>query len=316
MVSRTQLVAVGVFSAMCITAMMVAVMVHKHSQERKQPRRKRIKPVLLNLVQRSDLNSRKLLGIPWAVADLCMQRLHGELQSRAGISVDEQVAAFLLWLKHYPRLSLLSALIGNPGEVTCHRIVNEVLEVFVPALSRSLDMPPLRELVGVFTWRRTIIGVIDGTPLTIRRPTQEQDRFYRGDKARHFISMLILCNPAGRILWAGVGYPGHNNDQANYNSSTLRPFVRTSGAEILSDGGFFGDELVRPVIKPDTPLARVYNTIIQDNRAIVEHVNADIKEYEILSGRFRGSKEQLAAAAMAVCELHNFHLAWKNDKFF
>ena len=283
------------------------------TQVRVKPRRKRIAPVLLSLVRDSDENSKKLLGVPWAVANLCMQRLSTVLQPRAGISVAEQVAAYLMYLKHYPRLTLLSALIGNPGEVTCHRIISEVTEVFVPAFSRFLEMPPLEEMVGIFEWRRTIIGIIDGTPLTIRRPTLNQDRFYRGDKARHFISMLILCNTQGRILWAGVGYPGHNNDQSNYNSSSLRPFVRTSGADILSDGGFYGDALIRPVIKPNTPLAHTYNTIIQDNRAIIEHVNADIKEFEILSGRFRGSREQLAEAAIAVCELHNFMLTWKNE---
>ena len=308
---RLTTVLAGVTALMGMATVMLAT--RARLRHRSSPKRKRTEPTLMRLVRGDDESGKKLTGLPWAMIDLLITKLGRHLEPRAGLTAADQICAFLIWLRHYPRLSLLSAQSGNPGEATMWRVVNDVLAVFVPHLSGALRLPPINELRGQLEWRHSVIGVLDGTPLSIRRPLQDQARFYRGDKARHFITMLLLCDVQGRILWVGVGYPGHNNDQANYSNSSLRPFVRAAGVELLTDGGFFGNELIRPLVRPSDALQEAFNTIIQDNRAVVEHVNVDVKEFEILSGRFRGSRILLTNAALAVCILHNILQAWKND---
>ena len=288
----------------------LAVLKRRVRKRRVGPYRRRTDHTITPLID-DDTECRKLLGVPRAVVGLGETTLLPQIQPRAGLSVLDQVVTLLVWLWHYPRLSLLSAISGNVGEATTHRVIVEVLDLFVTSFDSLIRMPAGAAARGRFVLHHSLVGVLDGTALGIRRPTIGQDRFYRGDKHRHFVSMLILCDPAGYILWIGVGYPGHNNDQANYSSSSLRAWLLAEGHKVLTDGGFFGDELIRPVIKPDNPLLEYYNNLVQDERAIIEHVNSDIKEIEVLGSRFRGNRLLLTKAAVAVAILHNMKVITK-----
>jgi hypothetical protein len=201
------------------------------------------------------------------------------------------------------------------GIATAFRIIESAMQIFNTALCGVIHIPDISLLRHQFAISRWVIGVIDGTALGIRRPQHRQDRFYRGDKARHFLSLLVVCDSQGLVIWIGIGYPGHNNDQANYRRSSIRSWLlQQDSARLLSDGGFFGDELIRPVIKPSNPLMRLWNELVQDERAIVEHVNADLKEFNVLATTFRGSQEQLCQAALSVAILHNLKILWKTQQ--
>ena len=274
------------------------------------PRRVHRTHTITPLIEGNDRMCTKLLGMPWPLVELIQGILRPMMHPRGGLTVLDQITTFLLWMWQYPRLSLLSAVSGNIGETTTCRIIDKMLTAFVTTFAPFIHMsaPAARPQ---FILHHSLIGVLDGTALGIRRPTLEEERFYRGDKHRHFVSMLILCNPDGFITWVGVGYPGHNNDQANYSLSALARWIHGSGNRILTDGGFFGEELIRPVIRPtDSILFEYFNHLVQDERAIIEHVNADVKEFEAIAQRFRGNRMQLTQAAISACILHNMKVLW------
>ena len=212
------------------------------------------------------------------------------------------ICMFLFYLRHYPCLSVLSALSGNCGEASALTVIKDVLPQFLAHYGHYIKM---EVRAGGLISNDTSIGSLDGTPLNIHRPGEDERRYYRGDKARHFVTALILCNREEQILWVGVGFPGHENDQGNYNISNLRIFLEQQQLTVIADGGFYGPQMVRPVISPHTTAEKAWNAVVQHDRSVIEHVNAHIKNWKILSQTFRGNINHLCQCSIAVCALHN-----------
>lgn len=119
------------------------------------------------------------------------------------------------------------------------------------------------------------------------------------------MTALVVCDRNETIEWVSVGFPGHANDQANYSISNLRVFLEQENKKVLADGGFFGMSMVRPLIQPKRVEEIAWNKLVQLERATIEHVNAHIKQWAVLSSVFRGNRMLLSQATIAVCALHN-----------
>ena len=230
---------VSVTATMTALTSLILVRRRHRKSSRSGPYRTRIYP-LLSEVRDRDGEALSLLGVPIGIVEVIPDTLSPVLASRAGLKVYDMICMFLFYLRHYPCLSVLSALSGNCGEASALTVIKDVLPQFLAHYGHYIKM---EVRAGGFISNDTSIGSLDGTPLNIHRPGEDERRYYRGDKARHFVTALILCNREEQILWVGVGFPGHENDEGNYNVSNLRIFLEQQQLTVIADGGFYGPQM-------------------------------------------------------------------------
>lgn len=158
---------VAAVSAMSTT---IGVAQRRRVRRRRGPYRIRVAVLIARCVDSSG-EARSILGVPTGVAEAIADTLARCLLSRSGLSVYEMVCGFLFWLRHYPRLSLLSAMLGNIGETTALCVIRDVMPLFIehyaPYIRFQSDAPR-------FVADHDAIGIIDGTALNVHRPGQDE----------------------------------------------------------------------------------------------------------------------------------------------
>jgi hypothetical protein len=237
---------------------------------------------------------------------------------QASLTVFDKLLAFFFWLRHHPSMSLLALLCSVDVSTVC-RFLRTIAAEFATKFAYLVTMPPLAELQQRYFLDERIIGALDGTDFRIAhlygRDVAASD-FYRGDKKEHFQLALILSDKSLRVVWAALGIPGHSNDQATYKHSNLFPWLAAHHQRValLTDGGFTGPDLMRPVIKPVAIRDQLWNEIVRQERSGAEHCNCYLKHWEILGTTFHGSRTFHTLIVFSVIIIYNARLAIKETQ--
>jgi len=191
-----------------------------------------------------------------------------------------------------------------------------IVPIIMEKISYEIQWPNVVErqmIQGTLPEFPDVIGILDATSGRIRRPTQQQQHYFRGDKPYHAIIHQIITDPTGCVIDVDGGVPGRQNDLSVYDMSSIgvHPENRLQPDEILmADGGYPGrGELLIPPnqheIKEDPSLAMVHRSF-QRRRAVVEHVFGRIKMlWNIVQHRYNYKKEFYFIVFRTCCLLTN-----------
>ncbi|MFI6244355.1 transposase family protein [Micromonospora sp. NPDC050795] len=161
---------------------------------------------------------------------------------------------------------------------------------------------------------------MDATGLRVRRPVEGRagrDRFVSGKARLNTMKALVICDPAGRLLFCGETRPGSMHDLTRARSVGLVDLLLHAplGVRVLADAGYqgLGTDTAGVVITPK-PKAREHQKSLPPNviaahaaarkrhssqRIHVEHVNGHLKNWPILA-RYHGRREHFDATIRAI----------------
>jgi hypothetical protein len=169
-----------------------------------------------------------------------------------------------------------------------------------PALAEFVPTPA--EVAGTST------VLVDGTLI----PTwdwKDRDDLYSGKHADHGFNLQVAGLWSGhQLVTVGDPVPGARHDAHAWPASGLAD--RLADSDVLGDLGYLGCGLVTGTRKPagaeiseDRQLA---NKALNAFRARMEHIIAHLKNWKILSHRYRGPLDKLGEAIRAIVALHFF----------
>lgn len=158
--------------------------------------------------------------------------------------------------------------------------------------------------------------IIDACERPIERPSRDQQKLYSGKKKCHTIKNQIICDGFSNLIYSvSKTYIGKTNDFKIFKSNSL-PRGTPKHLRFLADSAYIAmaDYIDNPVSVPNkasknfplTEAEKDQNRILSSYRVKVEHVFAHMKNYKILSQKFRGSKQLARDSFEIVAGLHNF----------
>lgn len=133
--------------------------------------------------------------------------------------------------------------------------------------------------------------LIDATEQTIERPKKNQKPYYSGKKKRHTLKTEVHTTLNGRIVNVSKSYPGSFHDFSVYKKG--RPVHKDT--RIFVDSGYQGinklhKKIELPYKKTKNKDEKLYNRILSSIRVKIENVLAQLKQFRILSDRYRNKK--------------------------
>lgn len=137
--------------------------------------------------------------------------------------------------------------------------------------------------------------LIDATEQAVERPKRGQRLYYSGKKKRHTIKSEIITTEKGRIVCVSKSAPGTVHDVTIRRRGSPLP----TKARAYADSGYQGYQEEHKNLEipykssKNTPLSKdekEYNHALSSFRVRVEHTFGKIKNFKILSERYRYAK--------------------------
>lgn len=159
--------------------------------------------------------------------------------------------------------------------------------------------------------RENSVFIVDVTECVIERPKKEQKIYYSGKKKRHTMKIQLLINAQTQEILRMDTEKGHMHDFALYKKSHI---VLDENTKLLADSGYQGIQKLHA--NSETPVKasrwhsltdaeKSFNRDLGSRRIVIEHVNARLKRFGILAGRFRNSLLFFEKIAIALCNIVN-----------
>ena len=132
------------------------------------------------------------------------------------------------------------------------------------------------------------------------------------EKKRHTLKAQVIVDAAKLNIYTVDIAPGSIHDFELYKRSNLE--IRDD-IQIIGDKGYQGiqklhaNSLIPFKKREQTPLSEIqkaFNSSISRIRVRIEHVNAYIKRFKIISARFRNSRSQYKKKIKLICGIYNF----------
>lgn len=159
------------------------------------------------------------------------------------------------------------------------------------------------------------VAIMDVTETPIERPTRRQRRFYSGKKKQHTLKcQLIMDAQTGAIICTFFG-KGRQHDFKVFGASGIHFHPETKS---LVDKGYQGiqkqhDNSELPKKKPRGGILsredKRYNRQLARARIGIEHVNARLKVFRILSGRYRNRRRRFGLRCNLIAAIYNLEYA-------
>lgn len=195
--------------------------------------------------------------------------------------------------------------------------IYHILPIILVVLRDEIQWPSLRER----RWLRLTIdsfpgaiGHVDGVVHRRNRPGHRQSAYYRGDKRYHFVSSQVIVDHSGVIRGFQTGFPGHQQDQTNWNASEIGRHVDQYLAPhefLLGDGIYFGPHFITPFSNVELRSNRLFgrwSRAQRNRRQVVEWTNGYLERFRALVIRCRHSIPVQTQAILAAALLSNKQL--------
>ena len=241
------------------------------------------------------------------------------------LSTPEQKLFFILfYLKNYPTFDVLGAIFDlSPSKADEH------VQKFLPILKnaqRNLHVLPHRHLQPTQEAENTKEIIIDATERPICRPhhARKQKHYYSGKKCRHTMKNTVITNSNLGIDVIGPTVPGSRHDYSLLKEELDPKQPGLPSVDVWVDLGYQGIKDLYPTFqnihiphkKPKsnpnptlTPKQKNENRAISRVRVAVEHLIGDMKNFQILSIKFRNRiknmGDQVILLVAGLCNLKN-----------
>ncbi|MBL3284876.1 IS5 family transposase domain protein [Rickettsiales endosymbiont of Paramecium tredecaurelia] len=156
--------------------------------------------------------------------------------------------------------------------------------------------------------------LIDVTEQIIEKPIKKQREYFSGKKRKYTFKTEIRVNSFGQIRNVSKSYKGRDHDFKIHKASDPLPIE----TRVYADSGYQGlkkkhNNAKTPIKqtkkKPLTYWQKKYNHIVSKRRIKVENIIAELKNFRILSHRYRNKRRGYNLKFNIVAGIVNF----KND---
>lgn len=214
------------------------------------------------------------------------------------LSFPLMLAMHLMYLRTYTSHVLLGMLFGIDDSRVC-RYFKKLEPVVYARMKRiTIERLPLSE-------EEVLKLIVDATEQeTERRPGSG----YSGKKKRQTVKTQVVVDTAGRVRHVSASVPGNVHDKRLYDETAL-----VLPRDSLGDLGYLGVPIAVPhkssKLHALTKREKNSNRAHAKRRIVVEHVLAALKQFRILSQRFRNGLARYNRAFVIVAGLYNLRRA-------
>jgi DDE superfamily endonuclease len=214
----------------------------------------------------------------------------------------------LFWLRVYPTFEVLGFFFSL-NKTNVHDAVNDMLATLATLAQFPFERPPAerkkrRSVAAVMEAFPDVRLVIDAKEQRIQRPqsSKENDRqrpYYSGKKKCHTLKTQVAVEPDGRIGAVSSSVPGGGiHDLVLLRLTRLMERLEPGEEAAMVDkayeglGKYYPEHTIYQPIKarkgrPLTEEEKAYNRKVSRCRIVVEHTNAQLNQYQVLSQVYR-----------------------------
>jgi DDE superfamily endonuclease/Helix-turn-helix of DDE superfamily endonuclease len=214
----------------------------------------------------------------------------------------------LFWLRVYPTFEVLGFFFSL-NKTNVHEAVHDMLATLAALAQFPFERPPaqrkkLRSAAAVMEAFPDVRLVIDAKEQRIQRPksSKEEDRqrpYYSGKKKCHTLKNQVAVEPDGRIGAVSLSVPGGGiHDLVLLRMTHLVERLTPGEEAAMVDKGYEGlgkdypqHTIYQPIKarkgRPLTEEEKAYNRKVSQYRIVVEHTNAQLNQYQVLSQVYR-----------------------------
>jgi DNA-binding MarR family transcriptional regulator len=223
------------------------------------------------------------------------------------LNLEQMLLMLLLYYRTYSTMMQIGFMF-NIDESRVSRIINK-LEPFVAGL---VAIEKNRELSY-----EEAVQLIDVTEQIIERPVKKQKEYFSGKKRRHTLKTEIRVNSSGQIRNVSKSHKGKIHDFKIHKASDHLPI----GTKVYADSGYQGlrkkhknakTPIKKKRNKPLTYWQKKYNYIIAKRRIKVENIIAQLKNFRILSHRYRNKRKGYNLKFNIIAGIVNFKNGFTN----
>ena len=235
------------------------------------------------------------------------------------LDLDTQLLLVLVWLRHYPTTEALGYFFGV-SQSTASRITTRLLPVLAEVEEQEMH-PPTGKRRSLAHFERDevdLFAILDATEQSVNKPQDDaQSRLhFSGKQRRSTCKVTIHVNEAGLIRQRSPTTPGSVHDVTHLRQSGLLANLDPESIAVADAAyvGIYKDLPDRNVLVPykaqrNPPLCaeqRYANRFVSSVRIKVENVIAHLKNFRILSHRFRHQVARVHSLVFTVIAgLHN-----------
>lgn len=153
------------------------------------------------------------------------------------------------------------------------------------------------------------------TESKIDRPKKNQKEWYSGKKKMHTIKTQVEIGATSLLIYSIRFAKGSTHDFKLFKDSAID---YNKNNYIFVDKGYIGinkihNNSIVPIKASKnhklTKNEKWYNNEISHTRIAIEHVNAFIKKFKIVSTRFRNRRKNFKLFMTLICGIYNFEIA-------
>ena len=203
------------------------------------------------------------------------------------LSVEQMLMMLLLYYRTYSTQMQIGFMFGIDDSRVCR-----IIKLLEPLVAKIVAIKKNREL----SYEETA-QLIDVTEQVIERPSKKQNYYFSGKKRRHTLKTEVRMTSDGRITNISKSYKGKSHDFKIHKEANPIPI----GTRVYADSGYQGINkrtknaripIKKSKKKPLSYWQKVYNKIISKRRIKVENMIAEIKNFRILSNRYRNKRRR------------------------
>jgi hypothetical protein len=235
------------------------------------------------------------------------------------LELETQLLLVMVWLRHYLTTEALGYLFGV-SQSTASRILSRLRPVLAEVEQKELLPPPgkRRSLAEVGQEPVDLFAIFDATEQSVNKPQDDQQSraHFSGKQRRSTCKTTLQVNEVGLIRQHSPTSPGSVPDVTHLRQSGLlnKPDAETVAVADSAFIGIYKDLPNHNVLVPykaqrNHPLCaeqRYANRLLSSIRIKVENVIAHLKNFRILSHRFRHNVAQVHSQVFTIITgLHN-----------
>jgi hypothetical protein len=251
-------------------------------------------------------------------ASLLQLRLHkrSRKENCPPISPHNMLLITVYWLRRYPPFTELASVCGETVS-NVWRVVRDVVQVMDECIVNQLIRPI--DTTSPISTRATLPNVrilVDTTFIPLPRTPFNPKLYHQKSPTKSAWKFEIACDLSHRIVNVSDAYPGSTHDMRIIRESRLLQ-QQSDTSRIVGDKGYEGKlGIITPQKKKrkaSKELAgledeRIKRHELETERAAIENINKRVKEWEIISGQYRGGysfHSFIDAVIRVVCALTN-----------
>lgn len=189
-----------------------------------------------------------------------------------------------------------------------------------PAIKWTIKILVASKSFTLFNKQESILDqsesrIIDATETKIDRPSINQQSWYSGKKKAHTIKTQIEIGANTHLIYSVNFAKGSIHDFRLFLNSKID---YSKDTYLIVDKGYIGinkdhKSSMTPIKQSKNhPLSKEekwYNIEVSKIRIAIEHVNAFIKKFKIVSTRFRNRRKNFKLYMTFICGIYNFEFA-------